>query len=78
MNPTLVTLAPALLAAALAGCAAGGAPFDAAAVKAPREYRTGSNLPVRDPAPAPSAADRERAAEEVRALQKTTLPGPPR
>jgi hypothetical protein len=39
--------------------------------KAPRDYRTGFKLPVRDGLPAATEADREQAAEQARALQQT-------
>jgi len=64
------------LSAALLGTtlAAGCATVDdktAAEVKAPREYRTGSNIPVKDPAPPQTAEERERALEAIRAIQHT-------
>jgi hypothetical protein len=66
----------ALLVAAVAGRAGVEAESPSEA-KAPRDYRTGSNLPVRDGLPAATEADREQAAEQVRALQRTFEKGKP-
>jgi hypothetical protein len=45
--------------------------------KAPREYRTGSNIPVKDPTLPATDADREKAIDQVRTLQRTGNPGKP-
>ena len=75
-----LTLPAAVLGAALAALASGCAGFDdkTAEAKAPREYRTGSNIPVKDSAPAATAEERERAAEAIRSLQRTGSSGPPK
>ena len=53
------------IAALAAGCAADSASSAAgAAPKAPAEYRTGSNIPVRDSRPV-SEAERERAKADL-------------
>ena len=46
-------------------------PGDSSEAKPSREYRTGSNIPVKDPAPPAADAERERAAEAIRGLQRT-------
>lgn len=48
-----------------------------AEAKAPREYRTGSNLPVKDAASPATAEERECAAEQIRSLQRTGSSGKP-
>ena len=61
---------------AVAGCA--GLDDKAGEVKAPREYRTGTNIPVKESAQPATPKERERALEAVRALQRTGSSGPPK
>lgn len=49
-----------------------------AEAKAPREYRTGSNIPTKDTNPPATNEERERAAEQIRALQRTGSTGKPK
>lgn len=49
----------------------------ASEAKAPREYRTGSNIPAKDSAPPATPEERERTAEQIRALQRTGSAGKP-
>ncbi|MGZ5132572.1 MAG: hypothetical protein ACXWCU_17735 [Caldimonas sp.] len=68
------------LGVALAALTTGCATVDdksAAEAKAPREYRTGSNIPVKDPSPPVTAEERERALEQIRSLQRTGNAGKP-
>jgi hypothetical protein len=71
----LVALGVALVASGT-GCASVDDKSPAEA-KAPREYRTGSNIPVKDPAPPATAEERERALEQIRSLQRTGNSGKP-
>lgn len=75
------TLSAAVLGAALAvlfaACAGVDAGKPVAEAKSLPEYRTGSNLPVRNAIPQASDEERERAAEQVRALQRTGNPKRP-
>ena len=48
-----------------------------AEAKAPREYRTGSNIPVKDAAPPATVEERERDLEHIRSLQRTGNTGKP-
>jgi hypothetical protein len=60
----------ALIAAVLAvACAAVDDKASAAEPKAQREYRTGSNIPVKDPRPT-TDDERARAAEQLRQMQQ--------
>ena len=73
--PLLATVS--LLAPLMAGCATGE---DNKAVE-PRpasEYRTGSNIPIRGETPPATDQERERTAEQIRALQRTGSSGPPK
>jgi len=45
-----------------------------AEAKPAREFRTGSNIPVKDPAPPLSDAEREKTVEKLRELQRTSVP----
>ena len=59
----------ALLVAALGvGCAATDDKLTSTEPRPAREYRTGSNIPIRDPQPA-TEEDRARAAEQLRQTQ---------
>jgi hypothetical protein len=60
----------ALLSCAVAGGCATADDKNPVEAKAPREYRTGSNIPIKDPTPAATAEDRERTAAEVRDLSR--------
>lgn len=66
------------LVAVASGCASVEDSKDIAEARAPREYRTGSNLPVRDPTPSATEQERQRAADEIRALQRTGSAGKPK
>ena len=72
----LTACAAATLAVLLAGCAStdDNAVPD---VKPTREFRTGSNIPVKDPAPPTTQEERERTAEQLRSLQRTGASGKP-
>ena len=76
-----LTLPAVVLGATLAALASGCAGVDdgksSAEAKAPREYRTGSNIPVKDAAAPATAEERERAAEQIRSLQRTGASGKP-
>lgn len=77
MNPAH-TLPAAVLGAALvalfSACAAVDAGKAAAEAKASPEYRTGSHIPIRSADPPATDEERERAAEQVRGLQRTGNP----
>ncbi|MEO6363858.1 MAG: hypothetical protein ABIO71_11555 [Caldimonas sp.] len=60
-----------------AGCASLADPAASDPARPTREYRIGSNIPVKDPAPAATDAERERAAEAIRGLQRTGSSGKP-
>ena len=66
LGTALVTLLPAC-----AGIDAGG---PAAGAKAVPEYRTGSNIPVRSADSPATEEERERAADQIRALQRAGNP----
>lgn len=73
-----LAVSAAFVAACLAtGCASMADPAAPAEAKPTREYRTGSNIPVKDPAPPATDAERERAAEAIRGLQRTGSSGKP-
>ena len=67
MKLPLSALALACTFAALSGCAAPDSANSttAATEKAPKVYRTGSNIPVKDDTPPMSDADRERVRQEI-------------
>lgn len=46
-------------------------------VKPTREFRTGSNIPVKDSAPPATPEERERTAEQIRSIQRTGSGGKP-
>jgi len=72
---TFVPLALCLVVGALAaGCAASGEP-NVGAAKATREYRTGSNIPVRD-SPM-TEEERQRAIEQASELRRNQSTGRP-
>jgi hypothetical protein len=73
-----LALCTALLGSVLAGGCAGVDDKSATEVKAPKEYRTGSNIPVKDATPPATPEERERALEEIRRLQQTGSSGPPK
>ncbi len=73
-----LALCTALLGATLAAGCAGIDDKNATEAKAPREYRTGSNIPVKDATPAATPEERERALEDIRRLQRTGSSGPPK
>ena len=60
----------------LAACAT-TAELASSEAKAPPEYRTGSNIPVKDKTPPPTAAQREQTVDQVRVLQQTRVNGKP-
>lgn len=62
------------LVALLSACAGVDAGKPAGEAKTAPEYRTGSNIPVRSADPAATEEERERAAEQIRALQRTGNP----
>ena len=64
----------AALATLLAACAGVDAGKLAAEAKVAPEYRTGSNIPVRSADPPASDEERERAADQIRALQRAGNP----
>ena len=66
LGTALVTLLPA--------CAGVDAGRPAAEAKAVPEYRTGSNIPVRSADPTATDEERERAADQIRALQRAGNP----
>ena len=67
---SLATTSLALVVAALAaGCAAESQPTSSSEPRAPREYRTGSNIPVHEPRSTTSA-------EKARATAPTDVPRP--
>jgi hypothetical protein len=72
------TVSAAVLGAAVVAlvcaCAGVDASKPAAQTKALPEYRTGSHIPIRSVDPAATDEERERAAEQVRALQRTGNP----
>ena len=72
----LRTCAAAILAVLLAGCASADQP-SAPEAKPTREFRTGSNIPVKDPAPATTQEERDRSAEQIRSIQRTGAGGKP-
>ena len=73
---TLPRVALGVVAAALAaGCATVDEKSAAAEAKSPREYRTGSNIPVKDTSAPATPEERERALEQIRSLQRTGNPG---
>jgi hypothetical protein len=45
--------------------------------RASREYRTGSNIPVKEPSAPATAEERERAMDQIRQLQLRTGINPP-
>ncbi len=74
-NP-LGACAAAALIALLAGCAS----IDdksAPEARPTREFRTGSNIPVKDTAPPATPEERERTAEQIRSIQRTGSGGKP-
>ncbi len=71
-----LALCSVVLGATLAAGCAGVDDKTATEAKAPREYRTGSNIPVKDPTPAATPEERERALEEIRRIQRTGSSGP--
>ena len=75
-----LTLPAVVLGSAVAALTSGCAGFDdkTTEVKAPREYRTGTNIPVKDSGPPATPEERERALEAVRALQRTGSSGQPK
>ena len=78
---TASTLLIAALGAAivmLVACAGVDAVKPAAEAKAAAEYRTGSNIPVRSADPPASDEERERAADQIRALQRAGNPKSPK
>ncbi len=62
--------AAAALTVLLAGCASTD-DKSAPEPKPTREFRTGSNIPVKDPAQPTTQEERDRTAEQIRALQRT-------
>ena len=68
--------AAAALIALLAGCASTD-DKSAPEFRPAREMRTGSNIPVKDPAPPKSQEERDRTAEQIRSLQRTGGTGKP-
>lgn len=73
--PALVAaVTGAAFVALLSACAAPDAGKPAADAKSLPEYRTGSHIPVRSAEPAATAEERERAAEQIRSLQRTGNP----
>jgi hypothetical protein len=72
----MTAIAPlALVIAALgAGCAADPQATAASEAKAPREYRTGSNIPVREPK-ATSDDEKARAAAQVEEQRRNGTAG---
>ena len=72
------TLSAAVLGAALvvlvSACAGVDVGKSAVEAKAPPEYRTGSHIPIRSADPPASDEERERAAEQIRALQRAGNP----
>jgi type IV pilus biogenesis protein CpaD/CtpE len=73
-----VAVLDAALVALLSACAGVDASKPAAEAKALPEYRTGSHLPIRNADPQATDEERERAAEQVRALQRAGNPKWPR
>ncbi len=75
-----VTLPTVVFGAAIAALTSGCAGFDenTTEVKAPREYRTGTNIPVKDSAPPATPEERERTLEAIRAMQRTNPSGAPK
>ena len=75
---TASTVATAVLGTALVmlltACAGVDAGTPAAEAKAVPEYRTGSNIPVRSADPPATDEERERAADQIRALQRAGNP----
>lgn len=65
------------LAALSGGCANVDADRAAPEAKAQREYRTGSNIPVKGENAPATPEERERAAEQIRAIQRTGSSGKP-
>ena len=65
----LIACAAAAAAMLFSGCA-GIDDKSATEAKPAREFRTGSNIPVKDPAPPATPEERERTAEQIRALQR--------
>ena len=73
MKSTLTILA---LLGAVAGCATTDAPADAPSAPEQRQYRTGSNLPVREPV-ALTPEEKEKQRQDAReALDKITSMNP--
>ena len=67
----------AVVAAVLAtACAAVDEKDQVAEPKAPREYRTGSNIPVKEPK-VTTEDDRARAADQLRQMQQGGAPARP-
>jgi len=65
--------AAALLAvvALNAGCAAPAGDEKAVEPRAPREYRTGSNMPIREPSKPMTEAEREKEQQKMREIQQS-------
>ena len=59
--------------AALAACAAPN-DADTPVAHAPKEYRTGSNIPVKDPTPAATPEEREQQLDQLRKVQQMGSP----
>ena len=68
--------AAAAAAMLFSGCA-GIDDKSAAEAKPAREFRTGSNIPIKDTAPPATPEERERTAEQIRALQRMGPMGKP-
>jgi hypothetical protein len=74
MKTFVASLALVLEASLIAGCA--GTPGDPRTeAPAPKVYRTGSNIPVKDDSPPMTPEERQRAMDQVRAATQTSGSG---
>jgi len=74
MTSRLSSTALVFAALATAGCASADQPAEAKAPAVEREYRTGSNIPLRSPPPL-TKEERERQAEAGRGLLQNSQQG---
>ena len=73
--PALVgAVSSAAFVALLSACAAPDVGKPAVDAKSLPEYRTGSHIPIRSSDPPATDAERERAADQIRSLQRTGNP----